>query len=71
MILLTRLNNDEIVLNAELIRHVERCPDTLITLVTGDTLMVKEPLDEVVRRAVAYHQAKNMIPKAAYLPYKD
>ncbi|MDR2705907.1 MAG: flagellar FlbD family protein, partial [Planctomycetaceae bacterium] len=39
MILLTRLNKDEFVLNAELIRYVERCPDTLITLINGDTLM--------------------------------
>ena len=71
MIRLTKLNRDEFVLNAELIRYVERCPDTLITLINGDTLMVRESLDDVVRRAVAYHQAKNLIPKAEYLPYKD
>ena len=71
MIRLTKLNQDEIVLNAELIRYVERCPDTLITLLNGDTLMVRETLDEVVRRAVAYHQAKHLIPKPEYLPYKE
>ena len=71
MIRLTRLNKDEFVLNAELIRYVERCPDTLITLINGDTLMVRESLDDVVRRAVAYHQAKNLIPKPEYLPYKN
>ncbi|MDR2170753.1 MAG: flagellar FlbD family protein [Planctomycetaceae bacterium] len=71
MILLTRLNNDEFILNAELIRYVERCPDTLITLTNGDTVMVKETLDEVVRRAVAYHQSKNLIPKPEYLPFTN
>ena len=71
MILLTKLSKDEFVLNAELIRYVERCPDTLITLINGDTLMVRETLDEVIRRTVAYHQAKNLIPKPEYLPYKD
>ena len=71
MIRLTKLNQEVVVLNAELIRYVERCPDTLITLINGDTLMVRETLDEVVRRAVAYHQAKNMIPKPEYLPYKE
>jgi flagellar protein FlbD len=71
MILLTKLNKNEFVLNAELIRYVERCPDTLITLINGDTLMVRETLDEVIRRTVAYHQAKNLIPKPEYLPYKD
>ena len=71
MIRVTKLNQDEIVLNAELIRYVERCPDTLITLINGDTLMVRETLDDVVRRAVAYHQAKNLIPKPEYLPYRE
>ncbi|MDR1479931.1 MAG: flagellar FlbD family protein [Planctomycetaceae bacterium] len=73
MILLTRLNKDrdEFILNAELIRYVERCPDTLITLTNGDTVMVRETLDEVVRRAVAYHQSKNLLPKPEYLPYKN
>jgi flagellar protein FlbD len=71
MIRLTRLNKDEFILNAELIRYVECCPDTLITLVSGDTLMVRESLGEVVRRAVAYHQAKNLIPKPQYLPFNS
>ncbi len=67
MIRLTRLNGDEFILNAELIRYVERCPDTLITLTNSETLMVREPLDEVVRRVVTYHQAKNLVPRAEYL----
>ncbi|MDR2756449.1 MAG: flagellar FlbD family protein [Planctomycetaceae bacterium] len=71
MILLTRLNREEFVLNAELIRYVERCPDTLITLTNGETLMVLESLDEVVRRTVAYHQAKNLIPKPQYLHFSS
>jgi flagellar protein FlbD len=69
VIRLTRLNKDEFILNAELIRYVERCPDTLITLTSGDTMMVLESLDEVVRRAVTYHQAKNLIPKPQYMPF--
>lgn len=68
MIRLTRLNGDEFILNAELIRYVESCPDTLISLVGGETLMVLEPVDEVVRRTITYHQAKNLIPKARNMP---
>lgn len=68
MIRLTRLNGDVFILNAELIRFIERCPDTLITLINGDTLMVTETLDEVVKRALAYHQSKNLIPKPQHLP---
>lgn len=71
MILLTRLNEEEFILNAELIRFVERCPDTLITLTGGETLMVRESPEDVVRRTVAYHQSKNLIPKPQHLPYAD
>lgn len=54
MITLHRLNGKPFVLNAELIRTVEENPDTIITLVSGDRLVVKEPMREVVERSVEY-----------------
>lgn len=54
MITLTRLNNQTVVVNAELIKFVENTPDTLISLTSGDKLMVKETLEEVVDRAIEY-----------------
>ena len=54
MIRLTRLNGRPFVLNAERIRTVEETPDTMITLLGGDQIVVQEPMDEVVRRAVEY-----------------
>ena len=54
MIKLTRLNGTPFVVNAELIRTVEARPDTTIVLVNGETLIVKETMDEVVARAVEY-----------------
>lgn len=54
MIVLTRLNNRRMVVNAELIKTVEETPDTTLTLINGDRLLVKEPMDEVVRRAIEY-----------------
>ncbi|GHT25415.1 hypothetical protein FACS18942_00160 [Planctomycetales bacterium] len=71
MIHLTRLNGNEFILNADLIRFVERCPDTLITLVSGETIMVKEPMDEVVKRTVAYQQSKYIIPRPVLPPSTD
>ena len=59
MIRLTRLNGEEFVLNAELIRYVEQRPDTFITLTTGESLVVRQSMDEVVRRAVEYHRQKS------------
>jgi flagellar protein FlbD len=62
MIRLTRLGGERFVLNADLICYVEARPDTFITLTTGERLVVAESMDEVLRRAVAYQQAKHMIP---------
>ena len=54
MICLTRLNGQAFVVNAEKIRFVEATPDTLVCCDTGDRIMVKETLQEVVRRAIDY-----------------
>ncbi len=54
MISVTRLNDQPLVINAELIKTVESTPDTLITLINGDRMMVKESLEEIVRKAVEY-----------------
>jgi flagellar protein FlbD len=54
MILLTRLNNQALVVNCDLIKYVEKSPDTVITLVTGDKLVVRESVDEVMERVVKF-----------------
>ena len=68
MIKLTRLDGEMFVLNAELIRYVETRPDTFITLTTNERLVVKEPLDEVVRRSVEYQRSKHFMPAAPHVP---
>jgi flagellar protein FlbD len=62
MIKLTRLDGEVFVLNAELIRYVEARPDTFITLSGGERVVVREPMDEVVRRAIDYQRAKQLFP---------
>ncbi len=54
MILVTRLNGSPFIMNAELIKTIESTPDTMITLISGEHVVVKEAMDEVVRRAVTY-----------------
>ena len=65
MIRLTRLGGDALLLNAELIQYVESRPDTFITLVNGERLVVVEAMDEVLRRVMWYQQAKHMAPPPA------
>ncbi len=54
MIAVTRINGDRIVVNADLIKTIERTPDTMITLLNGDHMIVKESLEEIVKRAIEY-----------------
>ena len=62
MIKLTRLNGDELVVNAERILYVEGRPDTYITLSSSDRLIVRESVEEVVKRVIAYSQAIRLVP---------
>ena len=57
MIALTRLNGQRFVINAEKIRYLEQTPDTMVCCESGERLMVKESLDEVIRRAIEYARA--------------
>ena len=54
MITVTRLNGKKVVINADLIRTVESNPDTTLTLINGDHIIVSEPMAEVVALAVDY-----------------
>ena len=54
MITLTRLNGQPFVVNAEKIRYVEQTPDTLVCCDNGEKMMVKEPIQEVIKRAIEY-----------------
>ena len=54
MIAVTKLNQEELVINARQIESVEACPDTRITLINGKQLYVRESPDEIVTRVWAW-----------------
>ncbi len=56
MIRLTRLNRVPIILNSDLIEHIEETPDTVIMLTTGQALRVRETADQVVERIVEFRR---------------
>lgn len=63
MITVTRLNGKKCVINADLIRSVEENPDTTITLVNGDHVIVRESMEKVVQLAVEYGRAlRKLLP---------
>jgi flagellar protein FlbD len=50
MIQLTRLNNARLAVNCDLIKYVEEAPDTVLTLISGEKLVVRETTEQVIDR---------------------
>jgi flagellar protein FlbD len=67
MIELTRLNGTRLAVNSELILFAEAAPDTLLTMVTGEKLIVTESLAEVAARMVSF-RAQTMAEAARLCP---
>jgi flagellar protein FlbD len=57
MIQLTRINRKSLVLNSDLIEHVEVTPDTVISMTTGQKFMVLESADEVIHKVIAFRRS--------------
>jgi len=62
MIHVTRLDGTDVVVNADLISTIERTPDTMLALVTGARLMVRESVEDVVDKVVAYRRRLQLGP---------
>ena len=56
MINLTRINHAPLVLNSDLIEHIEKTPDTVVSLTNGLKLLVLESPDEIVHRVVEFRR---------------
>ena len=57
MIQLTRLNKHPLAVNSDLIKFVEQAPDTVITLVTGEKIVVLEKAQEVLDLVVQFRRS--------------
>jgi flagellar protein FlbD len=74
VITLTRLNGSLVAINPDLITWIEVTPDTTVSLLGGDKLIVRERLDEVVQKVIAFrHAVANADPTAsqAYPPSSE
>jgi flagellar protein FlbD len=68
MIQLTRLNHVPLVLNSDLIEHMEVTPDTVVTLTTGQKFVVLESAEEVLDRIIRFR--RSIIAGAADCPLR-
>lgn len=57
MIKLTRLSHIPMILNSDLIEHIDATPDTVITLTSGQKIVVLENADDVVEKIVAFRRS--------------
>ena len=56
MIRLTRLNHAALVVNCDLIEHIEMTPDTVISMTTGQRITVLESAEEVIERVIGFRR---------------
>jgi flagellar protein FlbD len=63
MIRLQRLNKEEFILNADYIETLEATPDTVITLLNGKKLMVKNTIEDIINQVIAYRRNCNQSMK--------
>jgi flagellar protein FlbD len=54
MIELTRLNGQKLFVNCDLLKFAEASPDTVLTLLTGDKIVVRESCPEVMALALSF-----------------
>lgn len=66
MITLTRLNGHTVAINPDLITWIEVTPDTTVSLLGGEKLIVREPLDEVIALVVDFRRAVGQGPSPRY-----
>jgi flagellar protein FlbD len=57
MIRLTRLNNQALTVNSDLIKFVEQSPDTLITLITGEKIVVRENAEQILELIIEFRRS--------------
>jgi flagellar protein FlbD len=57
MIKVTRLNHTSLILNSDLIEHIEITPDTVITLTSGQKFMVLESAEDIVAEVIAFRKS--------------
>ena len=56
MILLTKINGQQIVVNCDLIEYIEETPDTVITLTNNDKVIVRDRMVEIIDMVVHYRR---------------
>jgi flagellar protein FlbD len=56
MIILTKINKAQIAVNSDLIQYIEETPDTVITMMSSEKVVVQEAMEEIINKMVHYRR---------------
>lgn len=56
MIKLTKLNNEEFVINCSQIMTIDIIPESKVTLMNKEHFIVKESIDEIIDKTIEYNR---------------
>ena len=62
MLKLTRLNRHVVAVNPDHISWVDASPDTTLRILGGETLIVRESVDELIEQLIAYRRSLRVAP---------
>ena len=57
MIVVKKVNQEEIIVNCELIETIAFTPDAVMTLTSGEKLVVDETKEDLLRKIIEYKRA--------------
>jgi len=57
LVTLSRLNGTVVAINPDLITWIDVTPDTIVSLLGGDKIIVRESLEEVIERVIAFRRS--------------
>jgi len=66
MIVLTKINNAQVALNCDMIQFIEETPDTVLTLASGDKVVVKERMVVIIEKIVEYRRRVRRLVETEY-----
>jgi flagellar protein FlbD len=64
LITLSRLNGSVVAINPDLITWIDVTPDTTVSLLGGDKIIVREPLEEVIGAIIEFRRAVSEWPRS-------
>jgi flagellar protein FlbD len=57
VIVVKKINGQEIIINCDLIETIEFAPHAVMTLTTGEKIIVDETRDDILRKVIEYKRA--------------